>query len=168
MDCGDAIDGTAQPGSGIILAHESEDSIVRWNWITDCVRGIHCEDQDDDNHIYGNLIEDMNNSATKDAYGIWIPTNGNSVIVEFNTVVDIENEGFNSKGGDTGGTVRSNIFAGCGEPYSTDYATDANNEEDSVANMYFRSGDAIRHITSSSPAYNAAHDGSHCGWTQSV
>ena len=168
MDCGDSIDGTAQPGSGIIVAHEAEDTIVRWNWITDCVRGIHCEIQGTGVEIYENLIEDMNDSATKDAYGIWLPSNGNGAEITHNTVVDVENEGFKSKSGDTGGTVRNNIFAGCGASYDTDYSTDANNEEDTIVNMDFRSSDVLRHITGDSPAYEAAHDGSHCGWTQSV
>ena len=92
-------------------------------------------------------------------------TSGLGSVFEHNTVVDCEGNGFTSKSGDTGGTVQDNIFAGIAGTYSsTSYATERNNIEDSIANLDFRSGDPLRHITVDSDAYEGAHDSDNSGW----
>jgi len=149
-----------QTGGGVIVYDGCDDITITRNWITNAVKGVYCDNHDGPVYVRYNLVEDMS------SHGVQFATAGQGDYVEGNTVVESGGDGIKTTATGTG-TCRSNIACGStGADVNSGWGTVTNNVTGTVGDQNFRASDPLRHLTVTSPAQEAAHDGSDCGWKQ--
>jgi len=170
--CGITVDIT-HAGGGMNVGDTTADPMSghwRYNYVYNCERGVHQLTDDNQVEIHHNLIVECGDTGgLHDPQGGYKPQNGVAAGFKWykNTVVDCGvaagGYGVETKVGDANGEIEDCIVCGSDTNISSGWALDSN-ETGTTANQDFRAGDIWHHLTASSPAVGAAHDGTDCGW----
>jgi hypothetical protein len=165
-DCGPDVDGT-HAGGGLNLGTNTIDAMSGDWWenrIEYCERGIHQLTGDADVRIHHNLIYNCGDNGPHGDQDGYKPQNSVDAAFKFykNTIIDSKEYGIDTRG--TDGEIEDCIVCGSGNSDIDSLWTLDSNETGTTASQNFRASDVWYHLTATSPAVGAAHDGTDCGW----